>query len=884
MDQYGINIITWNARGIRNKHLELFQFLINHNIHICLVTETGLNSNLSISNSEFKVYRNDRIDRTGGGVAVIIKKNIRHKLLPIANTSLIENIGIKLFTSTGPIDIYSCYYPGGSAGLGGIKKRQFASDIHMLSGNVRYLLGGDFNCRHQSWGCMRGNCWGNILYEKLVSYNIHIIYPCDHTHIPSSANRQGSTLDFFLTNEPIMMSPALVINDLSSDHLPVKISLNSSYNNSNFFTYDFDRTNWSKFSRFLNRNLNLPNFDDILNNEHIDQALVDFRNVLNDAIAHSVPKRYPSTRRKSLPYYVINIIQQRNSYRRNWQRNRNLDDFYQVKILNQRIRDEIDSFRNKSWDYLLSTLDRGSPPFWNLTKVLRKKSNNIPILKHDGNRYTTNQEKCELLARTFASNHSVSAGLGDSFTESLVNDTLGSFQSVIPSEVYLTNTSQISELIRTLGRRKSPGIDGINNRCLRALPNKGIGYLTIIINSCLKLCYFPQEFKESKVIPIKKPGKQADSPYSYRPISLLSSISKLLEKVVKIRLTNFMEANNIIPPQQFGFRREHNTVHPLIRIRNLVKDNFNHHKSTGMVLLDVKAAFDSVWHEGLVFKMIRLNFPVQLTKIILSFLSSRTFKVYIGSYYSERYSITAGCPQGSCLSPVLYNLYTADFPQLDYCTLSIFADDTAVLSSDILATNIIYKLQRALTEILSYFNKWKIMLNSEKTQAIYFTRKRKACYTPQVNICINNISVKWEQKVKYLGIMLDQKMTFKEHIPYIVNKVNVLIRILYPFINRRSSLTIGNKKLILKSIFHAVIFYAVPVWSTSASCHIKRLQITQNKLLKLIYNLPWFFSTHRLHELADIEFVADRVNRLTQKFNSRCLNSDFIHINELASS
>lgn len=187
--------------------------------------------------------------------------------------------------------------------------------------------------------------------------------------------------------------------------------------------------------------------------------------------------------------------------------------------------------------------------------------------------------------------------------------------------------------------------------------------------------------------------------------------------------------------------------------------------------------------------------------------------------------------------------------------MSIFADDTAILCSDMFAADIITNLQNALHEGLTYFNKWKILLNSAQTQAIFFTRKRKPCYIAQVTIIINNHSIQWEQKVRYLGVILDPKMKFRDHIPYILNKINVLIRMLYPFINRNSRLNIVNKHIMLKTIFHGIMFYAAPVWAISAKCHIKKLQVSQNKLLKMIYNLPWHFSTNRLHELAHIELV-----------------------------
>lgn len=400
----------------------------------------------------------------------------------------------------------------------------------------------------------------------------------------------------------------------------------------------------------------------------------------------------------------------------------------------------------------------------------------------------------------------------------------------------------------------------------------------------MRLLYFPKIWKNSKIIPIKKPNKPDNCPLSYRPISLLSSLSKILEKVIKEKLTEFIDAENILPAQQFGFRKEHNTVQPLTRIRKLVNSNFNSGKSTGMILLDIKSAFDSVWHDGLIYKMIRFNFPVELIKIIQSFLSERSFKVYIGSKTSSQTEVPAGCPQGSCLSPILYNIFTADFPVLDDCITSIFADDTAILSSKILAIDVLSSLQTALTVVHSYFMKWKIQINTQKTQAIYFSRRRKNCFLPQQSITFNNSVILWADKVKYLGVILDPKFKFKDHIPYIINKLNNATRLLYPLINRNSKLNIENKRLIFKSIFHAIMYYAVPVWSTAAQCHIKKLQIAQNKLLKLIYNLPWHYSTQRLHSLANVELLNNKINRLTLNFYSRCLNSEMPHINEIISS
>lgn len=140
------------------------------------------------------------------------------------------------------------------------------------------------------------------------------------------------------------------------------------------------------------------------------------------------------------------------------------------------------------------------------------------------------------------------------------------------------------------------------------------------------------------------------------------------------------------------------------------------------------------------------------------------------------------------------------------------------------------------------------------------------------------------KNVKYLGLTLDPKLTYKDHILYIINKCNILIRTLYPFINRTSALNIENKMLIFKLIFHGVLLYAAPFWATSANCHIKRLQTLQNKLLKLIFNLPRSYSTIRLHQIASVDLVAAKLDRLSKNFNAKCSHSEHIHIVELASS
>lgn len=818
-------------------------------------------------------------------MAVVVRKTLKHHVLPVINTKLVENIGIKLYTNIGAINIFSCYFAGGAAGRDNTRKTSFSSDIVKLTTiSDKFILGGDLNCRHQHWGCLRSNCWGNILHSQLETRDIYLKYPPDPTYIPTSSRSQPSTLDFFLTNIPQKLTPAEVLNDLGSDHMPVKSILKCSYDKLEAnYVYLFSNGNWHMYSNRIKSILRNQSYTISTDPGVIDGMITTLNHAITNATEVSIPKKELKPHTKQLPQYIKNIISIRNLYRRNWIRYRNFYDKIQMNRLNKFISNEISRYRNKSWNKHLSSLKKSSLPFWNITKVLRKKPRLIPTLVNNDTIYTSCKDKCDVLAENFKSNHLCSANLSDTETIQQVSSSVGSLQNAVEvtEHNYLISESYLKGIIKHLKNKKAPGIDRINNTCIKKLPNIGVKLLLTIINSCLSAKYFPNCWKEAKIIPIAKPNKPHNSPKSYRPISLLPSISKILEKVIKDKLLAYIEENNILPPQQFGFRKGHNTSHAVSRIKNIVRTKFEEGKSTGMVLLDIKAAFDSVWHDALIFKMINFKFPIPLIKIINCFLKDRIYRVHIGSCSSNRTSVPAGCPQGSCLSPVLYNIYTADFPILTECTTSIFADDTAVLCSETLAEDIISNLEHSVNSINNYFIKWKISTNSSKTQAIFFTRKRKECFTPQRSLTIGSEIIQWESKVKYLGILLDTKLNFKDHLSFTVDKINKTTRVLYPFINRKSKLSCENKMIILKVIFHSIMFYGAPVWAKCAQCHINKLQVSQNKLLKMIFNLPWFYSTRRLHELSGMDTINHKLHKLKLNFDRRCQDSDYEHIQNI---
>lgn len=272
-------------------------------------------------------------------------------------------------------------------------------------------------------------------------------------------------------------------------------------------------------------------------------------------------------------------------------------------------------------------------------------------------------------------------------------ETLGDYADVSLTPP-LIRPHEVWSLIRKLKRRKAPGEDNIHNALIKNLPQKAVVYLTKIFNGCFRLNYFPNVWKSAKVIAIKKPNKDDKMPISYRPISLLPVLAKLFEAAIHTRLLR--SASHVIPDEQFGFRRAHSTSHQLVRVAEHISHNLNLRRSTGMVLLDIEKAFDTVWHEGLLHKLLTLSIPIELVKLVQSYLTNRTFKVFLGDSYSQPRNIPAGVPQGSILGPFLFTLYVHDIPKQPRTSLACFADDTASFTSSTDEDLIISRLQLSL--------------------------------------------------------------------------------------------------------------------------------------------------------------------------------------------
>jgi hypothetical protein len=253
--------------------------------------------------------------------------------------------------------------------------------------------------------------------------------------------------------------------------------------------------------------------------------------------------------------------------------------------------------QNEKWASFLRNLHPNNAPLWKLTRYFKTPQNSIPPLFHNGRQFYEAESKADLLGDYFASTHWQTIPQKSKRHSRMVDRTVGRFLTLQrhgDNDFPLISHTDVQRHIKALKQRTSPGKDGISNTLIRHFSKDTIRHLSYIFNASLQFGYFPNTWKHATLLAIPKPQKPPSDPGSYRPISLLSALSKLMERIVANRLANYAQQKSLIPDEQFGFRKRHSTVAQLIRLTDYVTHGFNINRHTGLVMLDVEKTYDTV--------------------------------------------------------------------------------------------------------------------------------------------------------------------------------------------------------------------------------------------------------------------------------------------------
>ena len=287
------------------------------------------------------------------------------------------------------------------------------------------------------------------------------------------------------------------------------------------------------------------------------------------------------------------------------------------------------------------------------------------------------------------------------------------------------DSDTLIRIVKFLKRGKAPGPDNIHNEVLRLGTTTSLfHHLARLFTSSIQIGYIPTAWKLATLRMLLKPDKLPSLTTSYRPISLISSIMKLFERVIEQRLRCYLEDIGFINKYQSGFRQAKSSDDHLFRLSQSVMESFNRREHVVAAFLEVEKAFDNVWHNGLRYKIFMLDLPTKMTRWLSDFLVGRVIQVNVNGFLSDKISPIAGVPQGSVLSPLLFLIYVNDLPNPHHRqnSKSQFADDTALWAASKNVQFAAKRLRKDLRKLAKWCAKWRIKLNPEKTKVIIFSR------------------------------------------------------------------------------------------------------------------------------------------------------------------
>lgn len=867
-----LKIAIWNANGLTNHAQEVKAFILIHNIDIMLISETHFTNRSYLRIPNYAIYNTKHPDGTAhGGTAIIIKSSIKHHELNKFKRDYIQATSISIEDWNGPLTVTAIYSPPRHT----IAKNQYQEFFNTL-GN-RFLAGGDYNAKHTHWGSRLITPKGRQLYMAMETNNLKYISTGEPTYWPTDTNKIPDLVDFCVTKGiPLESQTAQSCFDLSSDHSPVLVMISTNILETQPPPYLSSKyTNWIKFRAILDErlDLNIP----LKSDGEIDEAVNQLNRIIQEAGWQSTPKQPRTIIHKDLPNEIKEKIAEKRRLRKVWQRTRAPQDKNRLNQATARLKTLLNNNKNndiKRYLQNLSATETSEYSLWKATrKINRPQLSNPPIRASNGRWAKSNNEKATVFAKYLEEVFQPHAQNNNSDAEDNIQLYLEyPYQLEAPLEKF--TAKQVFNKIQTdMNPKKSPGFDLITARILKELPKKGVQYLTQIFNAILRTGYYPLLWKVAQIILIPKPGKPVEEVKSYRPISLLSVMSKVFEKLLLDRLQPILVEKQLIPNHQFGFRQQHATTEQIHRVCNSINKALEEKQYCSAAFLDVSQAFDKVWHTGLLYK-IRKVLPLNYFLILKSYLSDRHFLVKVKDQCTNLYPINAGVPQGSVLGPVLYLLYTADLPTSQNIITATYADDTAIIaahSNPYIASQL---LQTNLDSINIWLQTWRIKVNESKSVHITFTNRKDTCPT----VSINNQVLQQKDDVKYLGMHLDRRLTWKKHIFTKRKQLGLKLNKMYWLIGKRSQLSLYNKILVYKAVIKPIWSYGIQLWGSASRSNIDILERFQSKTLRIITNAPWYMPNEHINRDLQMKTVKEEIASYAQKYDIRLQN----HPNRLA--
>lgn len=795
---------------------------------------------------------------------VVMSNNMKFRPIPQFTTSFCATATI--MRSNVDLIICSIYFPPNcdiSPFLNHVEKLLHEYD------NAPILLFGDFNCSHTSWNCRSDTTRGKRLLEFVVAHGLSIF----ETPEPSYRHLDGrnSHIDLLITN----YQASLLVgswNQLSfnvySDHSPQIAVIGGPSENlcrKQLSTWMFNeqRADWTAFTD----SFCTSRIDSIMNQpcnstDDIDDLIRSLSDFIIDTAYKTLPiKKQSSTNQRSLKrvWWDHDVDLLHGDVKRFKNKIRRCTNsvvrqaFVQKYLLLKRKFELLCKERSEaSWKQYICDGDNSEAKDWgNAYRFIRLKMSNR----------TQSNQFLEGDSTSVANNiSSLLRGFYPSDACTAVSEELeGPF-------VFQEHSFQkLTGLIRRTNMRKAPGLDHISNSMIKNLPMPIKTRIHRILLKCLELGYFPECWKISAVKIIPKPNK---SDYtvasSYRPISLTSNLSKLLEKIINYHLVYFLEFNDLIHQHQYGFRAGRSTSDALQRILDLASQPSSHTRRA-IVSFDFKSAFDFAPHSAIIQELKAQNAPSFLIAIISSYLKNRKVVMRLSDMNIEHAPEGRGCPQGGILSPVLWSVVINSLIvelEAQGFDLAVYADDlTAVCKgkNDV-------ELRNHINTLTSIVRAWSertgIRINLDKSNALPIGQRSVPV--------LPDLDLKIVRDASILGVTFVSSLRFDLHVKKKLATVSKYLDVVRRHFSRDFGLTCDSKCVLYNCYVKPMLLYASEIWGGRITVKTFRaLRTFDNAVIRNAVHGFRSTSSNSMHALTSIPFIEDLIKGRVTAFESR---------------
>ena len=883
------SVFHCNTRSL-SKHIDSLQDLlvtIDNQFSLIGISETKLNEN-SICNVDIPNYIFLRHDSptSAGGVGLYIHNSI--KFLPRNNLDLridnCENLWVEIELSRGQKNIIvGLIYRHPNADISQFSDALSTTLDEISNENKQVIILGDINIdliKYES---------NHIISEYLDMLYSNFCFPVI-TQPTRITDHSETLIDHIYTNVlDKVLVPGICFADIS-DHFPIFLSIES--------------TNFAKKSEMKT----IRDFKNFCKDDYLNELSEVEWNLQGDvnSLCSGFLSTFTSIVNKHIPVKSISK-QQRKLLRKPWITPgllRSIKHKHSVYYHCFVKGNDVQKLRYKQYSNMLNRIKEQSKRQYYKNKIFNVKNNTKEIwriinqiikLKSKGS-YVPDKiikdgvefQNSEDIANQFNLHfRDIGPSLASKLSPSSkpFTDYLSPLISSNSFFVNPTNPQEIHSLICSLDSSKASGPSGIPLSLIKIAASHICSPLSYIFNESLSSGTFPDALKLSKIIPLYKGGASYDLS-NYRPISLLSPFSKILEKLMYKRLLTFLDLNDTLFKYQFGFRKKHSTSLALIEIIDHMLNALDKGLYVCGVFVDLSKAFDTVDHSILLSKLSTYGVRGVAWSWFKSYLISRPQYVDLKGVTSSVTHSKCGVPQGSILGPLLFLIYMNDIANCsEVLSFRLFADDTNIFMDGKNSTDIEQIINPELDKLANWLNANKLSLNLTKSKYMIISSSRKEKL--ECNLLLNNNPLDETNCIKYLGVYIDQNLTWSNQISIVSKKIAKNIGMISKL---RHYVDLDTLRKVYFALVYPYLQYGAITWANTYKSRLTQLNVLNNKAVRLITfshfqaHAPPLYKSLGILQLKDIVFIQIALfmydylnNHLPQAFQNYFMSSSETH-------